>query len=111
MGTGKVHEYGNDMAKGPVEREIEERLTRELSPETLIVTNDSARHHGHAGDDGSGESHFTVEIVAEAFAGQSRVAMQRMVNRALGDLPGNKVHALSIKARAPEAAEAVGKPS
>lgn len=89
------------MSKGPVQQEIEARLTAELSPETLIVTNDSAMHHGHAGDDGSGESHFTVEIVASAFAGQSRVAMQRMVNKALGDMMREKVHALAIKARAP----------
>ena len=65
------------------------------------MINDSARHHGHAGDDGSGESHFTVEIESAAFAGKSRIERQRMVNRALGDIPGQRVHALAIKARAP----------
>ncbi len=55
---------------GPVGREIEQRLTLALRPERLAVINDSAKHRGHTGDDGSGESHFTVEIVAEAFAGQ-----------------------------------------
>ena len=58
-------------------------------------------HHGHAGDDGSGESHFTVVIEAPAFAGKSRLERQRMVNRALGDIPGERVHALSIQASAP----------
>jgi BolA protein len=53
------------------------------------------------GDDGSGESHFTVEIVASAFAGQTRVARQRMVNAALAELLREKVHALAIRARAP----------
>ncbi|MEY4999639.1 MAG: hypothetical protein RIS00_1683, partial [Pseudomonadota bacterium] len=53
------------------------------------------------GDDGSGESHFTVEIESSAFAGVNRVLRQRMVNKALGDLPGDRVHALAIKARAP----------
>ena len=40
-------------------------------------------------------------IVADAFAGKSRLEMQRMVNHALGDIPGQRVHALAIKASAP----------
>ena len=86
---------------GPVGREIEQRLQAALSPESLAVINDSAKHRGHAGDDGSGESHFTVEIVAEAFAGKNRVARQRLVNHALADLLVEKIHALAIKAQAP----------
>lgn len=89
------------MTATPVQAEIEARLTAALAPSRLAVTNDSARHRGHAGDDGTGESHFTVEIEAAAFAGVSRLERQRMVNRALGDLPGQRVHALAIKARAP----------
>ena len=86
---------------GPIAQEIEALLRSAFAPSALIVTNDSAKHHGHSGDDGSGESHFTVEIEAAAFAGISRLERQRMVNRALGDLPGRRVHALAIKARAP----------
>ena len=86
---------------GPVQLEMERLLTAAFSPTRLAVINDSASHHGHAGDDGSGESHFTVEIEAAAFAGKSRLERQRLVNRALGDIPGQRVHALAIKARAP----------
>jgi BolA protein len=86
---------------GPVAAEIEKRLRDALAPDRLEVRNDSAKHRGHAGDDGSGESHFTVEVVAERFAGMSRVARQRAVNAALGDLLEHRVHALAIKARAP----------
>jgi len=89
------------MPKGPVHSEIEKRLTAELAPTSLTVINDSASHHGHAGDDGSGESHFTVEIESAAFEGQSRLDRQRMVNRALGDMMRDKVHAMVIKAKAP----------
>jgi BolA protein len=84
-----------------VQAEIERRLTAALAPTRLAVVNDSARHRGHAGDDGTGESHFSVDIESAAFAGQSRLDRQRMVNRALGDLPGQRVHALAIRARAP----------
>jgi len=87
--------------KGPVATEIEARLTSALAPTRLAVINDSAQHRGHMGDDGSGESHFTVEIESAAFAGQNRLARQRMVNHALGEMMREAIHALAIKARAP----------
>ena len=86
---------------GPVAQEIDQRLRAALAPTRLAVINDSARHRGHAGDDGSGESHFTVEIEAASFIGMSRLDRQRAVNAALGDLMRERVHALAIKARAP----------
>lgn len=86
---------------GPIAQEIERLLAEAFTPTRLAVINDSASHAGHMGDDGTGESHFTVEIESAAFIGESRVNRQRMVNKALGDLPGQRVHALAIKARAP----------
>lgn len=86
---------------GPVAAEIDKRLRQALAPTRLNVINDSAEHHGHAGDDGSGESHFTVEIEALAFAGMNRLDRQRAINSALGDLLKDRVHALAIRARAP----------
>jgi BolA protein len=85
----------------PVAAEIEALLTAAFAPTRLAVINDSAKHSGHSGDDGSGESHFTVEIESAAFAGVSRLNRQRMVNQALGDIPGQRVHALAVKAKAP----------
>jgi len=86
---------------GPVAAEIEKRLHAALSPERLAVIDDSAKHHGHAGHDPRGESHFTVEIVSAAFAGKPRVQRHRLVNQALADLLAERVHALAIVARAP----------
>jgi BolA family transcriptional regulator, general stress-responsive regulator len=86
---------------GPLTQEIARLLTAEFAPSKLEVINDSASHHGHSGDDGTGESHFTVAIESAAFAGVSRLQRQRMVNAALGDIPGGRVHALAIKASAP----------
>lgn len=85
----------------PIATEIQALLSAAFAPSHLAVINDSAQHHGHMGDDGSGESHFTVEIESEAFVGISRLQRQRMVNAALGDIPGQRVHALAIKAKAP----------
>ncbi|WP_294393507.1 BolA family protein [uncultured Sphingomonas sp.] len=89
---------------GPVAAEIERRLAAALSPQRLAVIDDSAKHRGHAGHDPRGESHFTVEIVAHAFAGASRVQRHRLVNSALGELLRDRVHALAIVARAPDEA-------
>ena len=59
------------------------------------------QHAGHAGHDGSGESHFSLTIESAAFAGLNRVQRQRLVYRAIGDLMDGKVHALQIQATAP----------
>ena len=88
-------------ATGPVADLIASRLTAALAPTQLEVSNDSAQHRGHLGDDGTGESHFTVTIESPAFAGVSRVERQRLVNRALADLLVERIHALAIRARAP----------
>ena len=86
---------------GPIAHEIEQLLSTAFAPTQLAVINDSASHSGHSGDDGSGESHFTIVIESALFVGVSRLERQRMVNRALGDIPGERVHALAIKAQAP----------
>lgn len=93
----------SDDFTGPIAAEIHRRLTAALSPARLVVRDDSERHRGHGGyNRESGESHFTVEIEAGAFAGQSRLQRQRAVNAALADLLVERVHALAIVARAPE---------
>jgi BolA family transcriptional regulator, general stress-responsive regulator len=80
---------------------IAERLTADLSPTALEVLNESHQHAGHMGDDGTGESHFAVDVESPAFTGLNRVARQRLVNRALAELLATRIHALRIKARAP----------
>jgi stress-induced morphogen len=84
-----------------IEQTIKERLTAAFQPLSLEVINDSHRHAGHASSPGTGESHFSVKVVAVAFAGKSRVERHRMVNDALADLLQGKVHALAIQALAP----------
>ena len=80
---------------------IHDKLTATFQPTRLEVQDDSARHHGHAGARPGGESHFNVMIESAAFAGQARVARQRMVYQALADELAGPVHALSVKALAP----------
>jgi BolA family transcriptional regulator, general stress-responsive regulator len=83
---------------------IETKLTEALSPVSLIVTDESARHAGHAGARDGGESHFQLEIVSAAFAGKSRVARQRLVYELLAEELKGPIHALSLVTRTPEEA-------
>jgi BolA protein len=80
-----------------IENEIHEKLLAEFAPETLEVVNESHLHAGHSGDDGSGESHFRVVIVAEAFAPMSRIARHRAVHGALGKDLIARIHALALE--------------
>ena len=90
-----------DLATEPLTQTIATRINSALSPTALTVTNDSHHHAGHMGDDGTGESHFTVIVESPAFTGLTRVARQRLVNKALADLLATRIHALAIQARAP----------
>ena len=78
-----------------LESEIREALGA-LSPEHLDVINESALHSGHAGDDGSGESHWRVVIKAAELAPMSRIARHRAIHAALGKDIIGRIHALAI---------------
>ena len=79
--------------------QIRARLESGLEPESLEVVNESAHHAGHAGDDGSGESHFRVILSASRLQDLSRLARHRAVHTAIGpDLIG-RIHALAIDFR------------
>src|SRR5262245_4610324 len=79
---------------------IEERLSAALTPERLIVIDESAAHAGHAGHRAGGESHFRIRIISAAFGGRSRVDRHRLVNEALREAFAAGVHALAIEAAA-----------
>ena len=81
-----------------LEQEIRTALGA-LSPTTLDVINESALHQGHAGDDGSGESHWRVVIAADALQPLSRVARHRAIHAALGPAIIGRIHALTIDIR------------
>lgn len=78
-----------------IESEIRNALSS-LSPEHLQVVNESAKHAGHAGDDGSGESHWRIVISASSLSGKSRLARHRAVHDALGKDIIGRIHALAI---------------
>ncbi len=84
-----------------LETRMHEKLMTALRPTRLVVVNESHLHANHHSSPGTGESHFRVLVVSEAFVGKTRVARHRMVNDVLSDELKGGVHALAIKACAP----------
>jgi BolA family transcriptional regulator, general stress-responsive regulator len=95
-------EEKNMVNLGPVTQQITKKLETAFSPIALSVIDESNQHHGHSGAHPSGESHFRVRIVAEAFRGRSRVECHRMVNAALAEELKSRVHALAIECSVPQ---------
>lgn len=81
---------------------IHRKLTESLAPARIEIIDESHRHAGHAGARPEGETHFSVTIVAAAFAGCNRVARQRLVYQILAEELATRVHALSLTTLTPE---------
>lgn len=92
----------NDPWKSPQGDDRIERLRQQLEstfqPLELDIHDDGMQHIGHAHE---GSGHFSVRIVAPAFAAQAPLQRHRMIYAALGNLLQTDIHALSIKALAP----------
>lgn len=95
-----------------IENRIREKLLDALAPASLSIDNESHKHAGHAAMRGlaqTGETHFHVSIVSEAFKDRGRVERHRMVNEILADELAGPVHALSINAKTPDEAAGDGR--
>ena len=75
----------------------EEILQKQFQIDFLEVTNNSHLHLGHVGDNGSGNTHFKIEIKAKELAGLSKINSHRAINKALNSLSEKGLHALEIK--------------
>ncbi|MEN8894962.1 MAG: BolA family protein [Yoonia sp.] len=80
-----------------LDNEINDSLAAAFTTTQLNVINESHLHAGHAGDDGTGESHWRIEISAPEFASMSRIARHRAIHAALGPAIIGRIHALSLQ--------------
>ncbi len=79
-----------------VAAQIEQTLKRRFAPLHFELRDDSAKHVGHPGAT-SGGGHYRVVIVSAEFEGRTRLEQHRMVNEALADFFGERIHALALK--------------
>lgn len=84
---------------GSVADYLEKHLTEAFSPSSLEVINESHLHAGHAGDDGTGESHFRIKIVSSAFDGMSRIDRHRAINAIVQPKIDEGLHACAIEVK------------
>jgi len=87
---------------------IEQKLTV-LQPSLLQIQDDSALHAGHEGAKGGG-GHYSVTIVSPQFSGKNTLARHRLIYAALGSMMQQQIHALAIRAYAPEESGAPKQP-
>lgn len=80
---------------------IETRLNENLAPIELRLKDQSHLHQGHAGAS-SGMGHFDVFIRSKQFIGVSKVKRHQLIYQAVGELMQTDIHALSIRALAPD---------
>ena len=80
---------------------IRNRLETSLDADHVQIEDDSALHAGHLGAQGGG-GHYRVTVVSVRFEGLSRVAAQRLVYQALGELMTTDIHALEMHTLTPD---------
>ncbi|KAF8606182.1 bola-like protein [Ceratobasidium sp. AG-I] len=95
---------------GPVSQSIRTKLTQQFNPTELKITNDSWQHRHHTAmresGGGNGETHFSVQIVSESFAGKSAMQRHRLIYGALSEELAQGLHALSLHTKTPSEATA-----
>ena len=82
-------------------QKIKDVLRDKLEAQHVEVVDQSSLHEGHPGSQGGG-GHFQVLVVSDRFYGLTRIAAQRVVYEALGDLMRDDIHALSMRTLTPE---------
>jgi BolA protein len=85
----------------PLTAVLRERISAQVQPIALTITDESHLHAGHAGAEG-GARHYRAHIVTKKFSGLTRVARHRLVYSALQDLMPHPLHALALELAAPE---------
>ena len=83
------------------EQRLRAALSAAFTPTRLEVTDESAKHAGHSGASEAGETHYSIQMVSAAFAGQSRVSRSRAVHALLDGEFRDGLHALSLTLRSP----------
>ena len=79
-----------------IEESIRSKILQAFAPAHFELINESAKHKGHAGDDGSGQTHFKLIVVSDKFSGLTRVERQRLVNQELKEEFFKGLHTVSF---------------
>lgn len=81
--------------------ELMQKKLAALVPESLEILDESGNHVGHEGASGGG-GHYQIIIVSHQFSSKPAQLRHRMIYDALGTMMHKEIHALAIKAYAPD---------
>ncbi len=84
------------MTKKNLENIIDEKLRQALSPDNLVILDESKKHVGHEGAIPGESTHFRVKVVSKKFAGLTQLERHRMVYQILEKEIKGKIHALAL---------------
>eukprot|EP00899_Mesostigma_viride_P021085 jgi/Mesvir1/28979/Mv17752-RA.1 len=84
---------------GPYQTSINDKIIKAFNPSVFVIENDSHKHAGHFGNpEGKQETHFSLQIVSEAFEGLPTLKRHRMVYGVLAEeLDPQRVHSVVLK--------------
>jgi len=109
--TGRLGRRSENLDKACMQHRadrIATALATQFPDGQLRVEDQSRLHAGHAGARPEGETHFHVELISAAFAGQSRLARSRSIHDLLRAEFEGGLHALSLRLLTPAEAAAAG---
>lgn len=72
-----------------------------FQPDQFELVNNSHKHQGHGGDDGSGQSHFALTLVTSEFNGMSKVKRHQLMYSLIKPLMDNGLHAIELHLHSP----------
>lgn len=81
--------------------ELMQQKLAALAPESIEILDESGNHVGHEGARGGG-GHYQLIMVSRQFSGKPAQLRHRMIYGALGTMMHKEIHALAIKAYAPD---------
>ena len=73
-----------------------------MNPENIAQLIRAALPGGQVQVESDDNTHFAARVVAREFVGKRSIARHQLVYKALGELVGREIHALSIEALTPE---------
>ena len=80
---------------------IKRLIEENFDPVEFELINESHKHVGHAGDDGSGQTHYKLMVVSSIFEGLSRIQRQRLVMDVLEGAFSKGLHAITMQLSTP----------
>ncbi|KXS17405.1 bola-like protein [Gonapodya prolifera JEL478] len=90
---------------GPIASSIKEKIASALKPTHIDIVDDSSKHRGHAAMKGLNpeETHFSVTVVSEEFAGKPMVKRHQLIYSLLDEeLKVKGLHALGLTTKTPD---------